>query len=326
MEVPEIAIVAPEIAAPAPEVEAPPAEVLAPETSAPAAEAPVVEVVAPEIAVPAPEVEAPEVEVILPEIALPETEAVVPEAESARPEAVPAAVQVEVPTVEAGARQEAPAAVEIETPGAETVMPPITAPATEIETPQSQAVLLDIKRAVAEIKASLAELALLRTEITALSARIAELETFRANAIQDTYRTAAAPVRPVAGTAQGVQAVLDAEGGPKLPGSDDVARIAAEMAALKAVSRPRQVTEAGGMRDTAPAAQAPVLSTRLDNLILIDGVGPAYVRRLQRAGFTTYRAVFEASDEHLAQVTGATVERVRREQWREQARLFGNLR
>ena len=60
-------------------------------------------------------------------------------------------------------------------------------------------------------------------------------------------------------------------------------------------------------------------------MILIDGIGMLYTQRLQKAGITTYRALAEASDEYLAQVTRARVERIRREKWRAQARLFGNL-
>jgi predicted flap endonuclease-1-like 5' DNA nuclease len=68
-----------------------------------------------------------------------------------------------------------------------------------------------------------------------------------------------------------------------------------------------------------------MLSGRPDNVMLINGIGVVYTQRLQEAGIVTYKALAEASDEYLAQVTGATLERIRREEWRVQARLFGNI-
>ena len=95
---------------------------------------------------------------------------------------------------------------------------------------------------------------------------------------------------------------------------------------MKAVKKPvLQSKPAVDVTQPSATTSEPVRPPETDNIILIDGIGPAFAERLRRAGIMTYRALAEASDEYLAQVTGATPQRVQREKWRNQARIFGHL-
>jgi len=60
----------------------------------------------------------------------------------------------------------------------------------------------------------------------------------------------------------------------------------------------------------------------VDDLTVIDGVGPAYVRALKALGITTFAQLAAQSPEDLAgrmQSVRVTAERIRRERWIEQA-------
>jgi predicted flap endonuclease-1-like 5' DNA nuclease len=92
----------------------------------------------------------------------------------------------------------------------------------------------------------------------------------------------------------------------KLPGSDEVARIAAEMNAMK----PKP----------APAAEESAPVAGEDDLESIEGVGPIYAKRLREFGITTYDQLASASYQVLEKVTRGNLERVVREDWRGQAR------
>ena len=89
---------------------------------------------------------------------------------------------------------------------------------------------------------------------------------------------------------------------PKLPGTEDAARIAAEMAAM---NEPNE----GSFQ---PANGS-------DDFMLIRGIGPIYAQRLREAGITTYASLASASDELLEELTDGNLERVIREDWRGQA-------
>lgn len=98
----------------------------------------------------------------------------------------------------------------------------------------------------------------------------------------------------------------------KLPGSDEVARIAAEMAAVKRGSQAVPVEP--------PPAPETSQAPGEDNLEIIEGVGPIYAKRLREEGITTYKQLTEATYEQLVRVTRGNLERVVKEDWRGQAR------
>ena len=141
------------------------------------------------------------------------------------------------------------------------------------------------------------EAAALRAQLAALQARLAQLEAAPAPQVTRMAATVAPPVIERPQVEAGVSA--------RLPGAEEAARIAAEMAALKPARRVEVVTPAAAVED---------------NLEVIEGIGPAYARRLRQLGITSFAALAEASDDVLLQVAGPFGERVHREDWRGQAR------
>jgi predicted flap endonuclease-1-like 5' DNA nuclease len=93
-----------------------------------------------------------------------------------------------------------------------------------------------------------------------------------------------------------------------LPGAEEAARIAAEMAALKAAGP----AEAASASTLLPVAHP-------DDFSKIQGMGTVYAQRLQEAGLTTYQALAAASDTQLDQLTDGNLERVKEQDWRGQA-------
>ncbi len=89
----------------------------------------------------------------------------------------------------------------------------------------------------------------------------------------------------------------------RLPGSEEAARVAAEMHAQ------RPSTEGG--YGAIPSG---------DDFTRIHGVGPVFARRLREVGVTTYAALAEASDELLNRITDGNLDRVEHDDWRGQAR------
>jgi predicted flap endonuclease-1-like 5' DNA nuclease len=114
---------------------------------------------------------------------------------------------------------------------------------------------------------------------------------------------------------------LSESGAARLPGADEVARIAAEMAAIKG-----KRTRPAPAEPPSPAAtaRAPQIHAGEDNLEIIMGVGPIYAKRLRELGITTYAQLAEASYEVLEKVTRGNLERVVKEDWCGQARRLMN--
>jgi predicted flap endonuclease-1-like 5' DNA nuclease len=109
----------------------------------------------------------------------------------------------------------------------------------------------------------------------------------------------------------------------RLPGADEAARIAAEMAAVsKKGGKPPATSQAESV-PAAPAPQAPEPSPE-DDLELIEGVGPIYAKRFREMGITTYEQVAAASYSVLEKVTRGNLERVVKEDWRGQARRLAS--
>ena len=315
VEAPEVEL--PEVELPkveAPEVELPKVEL--PEVEAPEVELSEVEV--PEVELP--EVEAPEVElpkVELPEVELPsrtaggrtpevELRGQVPEVEvpeskrqlncrrSKRRKLNP---EVELPDRSAGS---AAAQVEIDAPVKKhlrrrnrlpTCRPPCRGILRYRDT-ELPAVTLPPMPDAAAVAGAEAE-----SEAARLRAQVAELEARLAALRQAEAADADAPIEA------GVSG--------KLPGADEAARIAAEMRAAGLLSHPDE-----GSTPAAPTTPAP----QADNLLLIQGIGPYYAQRLKEIGIVTFLQLAEASDETLARVTGTFSDRVKREDWRGQAR------
>lgn len=88
-------------------------------------------------------------------------------------------------------------------------------------------------------------------------------------------------------------------------------------------ARPESVTPANGIAahayTAAPAAMQPA---QPDALIDIKGIGPKFVEMLHAAGITTFEQLAAYDADSLAEKLGGrvTAERIRREQWIEQAR------
>lgn len=73
-----------------------------------------------------------------------------------------------------------------------------------------------------------------------------------------------------------------------------------------------------------PIVDTPVASTSQpsvpDDLTAINGIGPAYARRLAEGGITTFAAVAASTPEHLRQVARATA-MAKPEEWIAQSRM-----
>ena len=78
----------------------------------------------------------------------------------------------------------------------------------------------------------------------------------------------------------------------------------------------REATKTSDREDAVPAP------TRPDDLKTIQGIGPTFEKKLQRAGIKTLRDLAKADDEAIIVALGsAAAQRARREQWVAQARL-----
>jgi predicted flap endonuclease-1-like 5' DNA nuclease len=208
---------------------------------------------------------------------------------------------------------------EIELPQAEATFAELKVP--EIELPQEELPQVDELElpAAVEVEPPLIaatmpqednDVVALRDEVTSLRALLAQLQA------QQGQPSATAP------SAEPPAAVPDAGAG-RLPGADEIARIAAEMAAITS-SR-----SAGATLEPSQTAQVPRPvqkrpSTGEDNLEIIMGVGPIYAKRLREAGITTYQQLAEASYEVLDKVSRGNLERVIKEDWRGQAQRLMN--
>jgi len=233
-------------------------------------------------------VEVPEVEVTLPEVEIPEVR--LPDVEIS---------EVQLPEVEATfASLKVP---EIQTPPVELTRPEEILPEVEVWAefegePPSAAVVTPPEDT---------EVASLRDEIASLRALLAQLESQAGQAAAAAQSAEPPATEPGAGAS-------------RLPGADEIARIAAEMAAITPkrsadappdLSEPAQPPRPGQKRAAATG----------DNLEIIMGVGPIYAKRLREAGITTYRQLAEASYEVLDKVSRGNLERVIKEDWRGQA-------
>lgn len=298
-----------------PEVEA---HIEAPHVDMPEVELPGIDLAAVEL----PKVEAPHVDV--PEVELPQVEAPdvdqpffempavdVPELEMPQVEADIEAPHVELPEVElpsVSAPDVQLPSVEFDTPALEAPplpeesladLPPLRAQVTsatvDTELPAVMPPALPDAAAVAGAEAE-AEAARLRAQVAELEARLAALR-------QAETADADAPI--------------ELGSSSRLPGADETARIAAEMRAAGLLSHP----------DEGAIPPAPVTpESQADNLLLIQGIGPYYAQRLKEIGIVTFLQLAEASDETLARVTGTFSDRIKREDWRGQARRMAEGR
>ncbi|MGQ9767919.1 MAG: hypothetical protein ACUVSS_11495, partial [Anaerolineae bacterium] len=265
----------------------------------------------------------------------------------------PPKVEVETPviTVEAPAVTVEPPKVEVEAPAVTVEAPAVAATVprsasvaksrrsrVKVEAPAAAAIASGVETAAPGPVAPQDELAALRAQLTALEARLAQLESAVVSAPPPTRLSARAEMpQPQVEPTESAAAPVEAGVGFKLPGAEEAARIAAEMAAL---TPPRKQTTPS----TAPAAAAPTEPSRQpvpaaapaaahapaagreDDLEAIVGIGPTYARRLRQLGITTYEALAEASDDIMRQVAGSLVNRVEREDWRGQARRLSQRR
>lgn len=169
-----------------------------------------------------------------------------------------------------------------------------------------------------------AELAALRAQLAALQAQVAGLSAADVAAAGAAVTIGAARSATVEladeAAAESVAVDLPSAGG-RLPGSDEVARIAAEMAAVKRMSQPVSVeTEA-----LSKSLQAAGLRAQGDDdLESITGIGPIYAKRLRELNITTYEQLAAASYEQLGQVTRGKLARVIKEDWCGQAQRLIN--
>ncbi len=273
---------------------------------------PVVEVVAPAISAPTPEVYFPSVEIFEPEL-----EAGAPTSEATLPEIELPTVEVAEPKVEATLPEvRRVPAIEIAEPQVEAPLAVMRrAPAIEIAEPQVEAPLAVMRRAPAIEIAAPDEMTALRAQLAALQARLADLEAQPAA----TVNVHVVPVKlPVAPEVENLPAAAVG----RLPGAVEAARIAAEMAALKPAPRhePAAPTLMAASGPLAAEVKPPSAGAPADDLLVIQGIGPTYARRLAEVGITTFAALAAASDELLDQITIGLPGRAIREDWRGQAR------
>ena len=266
--------------------------------------------------------------------------AVEPVVESLAPAVIASQPEFHFPTVEIfeSEPEEAAAsevrrvpAIEVTAPKLEAALPEVELPQVEVAAPKLAAVLPEVALPQVEVAAPKLEAAVaapddvmaLRAQLAALQARLAELEAQPAAVgivpVSPEKLAAELPVKlPAAPDA--TQQPLATTG--RLPGVEDVARIAAEMAALKPAVRhePAAPTVMASVDPLAAEARSPITSAPADDLVIINGIGPTYARRLAEVGITTFAALAEASNELLDQVTVGLPGRAIREDWRGQAR------
>jgi len=200
--------------------------------------------------------------------------------------ALPAAAGVVLPMVEVVEEEVEPEPAVVEAPAVQA--PEVLAP--EVET--------------SPVEAEPSEADRLRAELEALRQQLAQLQS----------QAAPAPAAPAAALDESEAIDLEAQAA-RLPGTDEVARIAAEMAAIsprRGGSVPLDAPAGGSLPRRGPTGE--------DNLELIMGVGPIYVKRLRELGITTFEQLADASYEDLDKVTRGNLERVVKEDWRGQAR------
>lgn len=188
------------------------------------------------------------------------------------------------------------------------------------------------------------EVAQLKAEVASLKEMLAQLAAqllpaAGAAAAGATVAAAASAQEEPARSPEPVEAPAAVDPSSRLPGTDEVARIAAEVQAANP-RRPRTVAkpaapEAPAVETPAPAAPAaPATEAREatpmalpavtlpgeDNLEMIDGLGPIYAKRLRELGVTTFAQLADAPYDVLHKVTRGNLERVIKEDWRGQAR------
>jgi len=164
----------------------------------------------------------------------------------------------------------------------------------------------------------------------AASARAAKLAAAAEAAAASVAETVVEPEQPpvAAKTARAGIATIQRESkstqpqeGGRLPGVEEAARIAAEMAAIEASTgqaSPARV-EASTPTVSASSSSSAGAGSQVD-LTVIEGIGPVYAQRLREAGITTFAELAEADDELLERITDGNLERVVRDDWRGQAR------
>jgi predicted flap endonuclease-1-like 5' DNA nuclease len=257
--------------------------------------------------------------------------AAIPEQE---PEPQPETVAIDtaatrLPEIEITEVEPASAAVEADaTLAAATGVPEsetAPAPAPDAVTPQPNEVA-ELKAEVASLKEMIAQLAAqLRPAASAAAVGGAAAGAAVAAA------AAGEPEAP-ARAQEPSETAAAVEPSAKLPGADEVARIAAEVNAA-APRRPRTVAKPPApppaSEPATPEARAPEPATELvapvippgeDDLEAIAGLGPIYAKRLRELGVTTYAQLADAPYDVLHKVTRGNLERVIKEDWRGQAR------
>jgi predicted flap endonuclease-1-like 5' DNA nuclease len=319
---------------------------------------------APEFALPEAEVDELNVPPVLPrEIELPRVDVPAPEAEFESDD-----MSVRGMGVAGAALFAAGAAAAHETaPEPETEIEPVVLPDADTRLPEIEIVDVEPEPEIAAEAALAAATGVPEAEAAAAAAPVSpetgEVAQLKAEvaSLKEMLAQLAAQLLPAAGAAAVGAAAVGAaatpaqpevaERGPepveppavvdtsnKLPGTDEVARIAAEMNAA-APRRPRTVAKPKPPEtpaaEVAPAPQLPVearapieavdaappvAAAGEDNLEAISGLGPIYAKRLRELGVTTYAQLADAPYDVLYKVTRGNLERVIKEDWRGQAR------
>lgn len=318
------------------------------------------EITAPELAVEAPAVELSEaalddlnVPPVLPEeIELPRVDVSAPEVELETEDMSAPSVGITGAALAAGAvavthePAPEPEPEPVALPAADARLPEveITEVAPEPEVAAAEATLAaatgvpETEAAPATAPAEVSEVAQLKAEVASLKEMLAQLAAQllpAAGAAAAGTAAAAAPAQP-----EPAEPPAAVNASNKLPGTDEVARIAAEMNAA-GPRRPRTVAKPMPpelpaaaetpapeppveVRAAAPAdaseAVAPVVTPGEDNLEVIAGLGPIYAKRLRELGVTTFAQLADAPYDVLYKVTRGNLERVIKEDWRGQAR------
>ncbi|PKO23374.1 MAG: hypothetical protein CVU38_04285 [Chloroflexi bacterium HGW-Chloroflexi-1] len=195
----------------------------------------------------------------------------------------------------------------LETPAplAEVSAPPVRLPQVEIselEVPEAKAAIPGM---AAEVEAAVPA----APEVALPAAPVEAVVTDVTAKVEAAVPVVELPEAPIGGLPEGKISL-------KLPGTEEAARIAAEMKALKAVPNLGARVEVPALAETATLPKA----RRPDDLTVIKGIGPAYARKLRAVGILTFAALAEASDELLEELTAGNLERVVRDDWRGQAR------
>jgi predicted flap endonuclease-1-like 5' DNA nuclease len=186
------------------------------------------------------------------------------------------------------------------------------------------------------------EVAQLKAEVASLKEMLAQLAAQLlpaagvATAGAAVAAGATAQEEPAPRSSEPAEAPAAVDPSSRLPGTDEVARIAAEVQAASprrprtvakpaapeapTVEAPAPVASAPETREAAPVELPAAPAVGEDNLEMIDGLGPIYAKRLRELGVTTYAQLAEAPYDVLHKVTRGNLERVIKEDWRGQAR------